>query len=197
MKYKNIVFDFGNVIGRFNGKYMLEQFFPEDADLDLIFSTVFRNWTGLDAGIVDYWEYAKETAALLPADLSGYVDAFFHGWPGHLTLLDDTLNFIDELKERQIPVYLLSNAPTYFADWVLEHHSFLNKFNGIVFSGPLKMAKPDPEIYRYLFESCHLNPNECFFIDDLEANINAGRALGMDGLVFTGDIEKVKDAIGF
>ena len=58
------------------------------------------------------------------------------------------------------------------------------------------MAKPDPAIYRYLFETFSLNPRECFFIDDLEENIEIGRSLGMDGLVFTGDIDKVKAAVG-
>lgn len=197
MKYKNIVFDFGNVIGKFDGRYMLRQYFPAEADYELIFSTVFRKWNELDAGTVDYWEYAKETASLLPGELAGSVDDFFRGWPEHVTLFEDTLNFIDELKECNIPVYLLSNASTYFADWVLERYAFLEKFSGIVFSAPLKMAKPDPCIYQYLFDTYRLDPKECFFLDDLEKNINAGRALGMDGLVFDGNIEKVKDAIGF
>lgn len=28
MKYKNIVFDFGNVIGKFNGRDLVKHFFP-------------------------------------------------------------------------------------------------------------------------------------------------------------------------
>ena len=36
-----------------------------------------------------------------------------------------------------------------------------------------------------------------FFIDDLEPNINAAKEAGMGGLVFTGDINEVKKAIGF
>ena len=36
-----------------------------------------------------------------------------------------------------------------------------------------------------------------FFIDDLEKNINAARSLGMDGIVFNGNIDDVKKAIGF
>lgn len=58
------------------------------------------------------------------------------------------------------------------------------------------MAKPDPAIYRYLFETYSLNPEESFFIDDLEANVEAGRALGMEGIIYTGDTSKVKAALG-
>lgn len=59
------------------------------------------------------------------------------------------------------------------------------------------MVKPDPGIYLYLFQTYGLKPEECFFIDDLEDNIEAGRKLGMDGIVFTGDTEKVKKFIQF
>lgn len=109
--------------------------------------------------------------------------------------LENTLSFIDELYENDVPMYLLSNAPTYFADQAV-HYDMLKKFRGIVFSAPIRMAKPDPAIYEYLFETFSLDPRECFFIDDLEQNIAAGEVLGMDGLVFTGDIDKVKAAVG-
>ena len=94
-----------------------------------------------------------------------------------------------------MPVYLLSNAPTYFAEWAVGFEP-LKKFSGTVFSAPLKMAKPDPEIYRYLFETFSLKPEETFFIDDLEENVEAGRSLGMDGIVFKGDTREVKTALG-
>lgn len=73
----------------------------------------------------------------------------------------------------------------------------LKKFSGVVFSAPLKTAKPDPAIYQYLFRTYSLKPEECFFIDDLEQNIEAGKSLGMDGIIFTGDIEEVKKAVEF
>ena len=59
------------------------------------------------------------------------------------------------------------------------------------------MAKPDPAIYQYLFHTFSLDPKECFFIDDLAPNIAAARSLGMDGMIFQGNIDDVKKAIGF
>lgn len=107
-----------------------------------------------------------------------------------------TLAFVRELKERGIPVYLLSNAPTYFADY-MKDHEILKPFDGILFSAPIHMAKPDQEIYEYFFRKFDLNPSECFFIDDLEKNIQGAKDAGMDGIIFTGDIQAVKDAIDF
>ena len=55
--------------------------------------------------------------------------------------------------------------------------------------------KPEPEIYRSLFERFSLKPEECFFIDDREDNIAAGEAFGMKGFLFEQDIDALKDAL--
>ena len=196
MKYKNMIFDFGNVIGKFNGMYILKQFCESEEDCQLLASVVYEKWNELDKGTIDYNEYIEQTIDKIPDRLEDTVRTFFRDWPHHLLPIEDTLRFIDELKSRNIPVYLLSNAPTHFADWAASYEP-LRKFDGIVFSAPLKMAKPDPEIYEYLFETYKLKPEECFFIDDLSANIETAKKLVMDGIVFTGNIDEVKAAVGF
>ena len=196
MKYRNIIFDFGNVIGKFDGRYIMKQFCESEEDCSLLCSVIYKKWAELDKGTIDYNEYAEECLAALPDRLAGQTRTFFRDWPQHVTPKADTLRFIDELVDRKVPVYLLSNAPTYFAEWA-DRYEVLKKFSGVVFSAPLKTSKPDPAIYNYLFRTYSLRPEECFFIDDLEKNIEAGKALGMDGIVFTGDIEEVKKALEF
>lgn len=196
MKYRNIIFDFGNVVGRFDGRYLLHQFCSSEADCELLGSVIFRNWKELDEGVIDYDTYAEETAALLPGRLAGTALKFFRTWPVFVEPLNETLDFINELTARDVPVYLLSNASVFFADYALEHYDILKKFSGVVFSAPLKTAKPAPEIYRYLFETYSLNPAECFFIDDLRENIEAGKAFGMNGIIFDGNLDAVKTAVG-
>lgn len=196
MKYRNIIFDFGNVIGKFDGEFIMKQFCSTDEDCRLLCSVIYEKWSELDSGSIDYSEYREECLRILPDRLAGRVRAFFQEWPQHIILREDTLDFINELVEKNVPVYLLSNAPTYFAEWA-ERYEILKKFSGVVFSAPLKTAKPDPSIYLHLFRTYSLRPEECFFIDDLERNIEAGKALGMDGIVFTGNIDKVKAAISF
>lgn len=196
MKYRNIIFDFGNVIGKFDGKYIMEQFCSSEEDCNLLCSVIYEKWNELDKGTLDYNEYAEECIRRLPARLSDQARAFFQDWPHHITPIEETMLFIDELVERNIPVYLLSNAPTYFAEWA-DRYEVLKKFSGVVFSAPLKTAKPDPAMYQYLFRTYSLKPEECFFVDDLKRNIDAGKSLGMDGIVFTGEIGPLKAAIGF
>ncbi len=195
MKYKNVVFDFGNVIGRFDGRYILEQFCTSEKDCNLLAPVIYGRWRELDKGTVGYDEYVENIVSSVPARLEDTVRSFFRGWPDCIIPIRETQELIEELHREGIPMYLLSNAPTYFAEWA-SGLELLKKFGGIVFSAPLKMAKPDPAIYRYLFETYSLKPEESFFIDDLEANVEAGRTLGMEGIIYTGDTGKVKAALG-
>ena len=181
MKYKNIVFDFGNVIGRFDGKAILSEFCPYEEELDHLSEIVYKRWAELDAGTLDYDSYINEVIDQVPEHLKDCIRRFAKEWPRCTTLLPDTITFIHELKERNIPIYLLSNAPTYFAEYY-EGSELLSQFDGILFSGPIRLAKPS---------TLPLHPV------NLEPNINAAKEAGMGGLVFTGDINEVKKAIGF
>lgn len=195
MKYKNVVFDYGNVIGKFDGRYMLGQFCESEKDCSLLAPIIYARWQELDKGTVGYDEYVENIVSSVPARLEDTVRRFFRGWPDCITPIRETQELIDELHAEGVPMYLLSNAPTYFAEWA-SGSEVLKKFRGVVFSAPLKMAKPDPEIYRYLFETYSLKPEESFFIDDIEANVEEGRSLGMEGIIYTGDTSKVKAALG-
>ena len=157
---------------------------------------IFSGWGELDKGTVDYNENIENVVRRVPARLEDTVRSFFRGWPEHIIPIRQTADFIRELKDRKVPIYLLSNAPTYFAEWA-QRIDTLRLFDGIVFSAPLKMAKPEPAIYQYLFQTYDLKPEECFFIDDLEKNIRAAKEAGMDGIIFTGSIDEVKEKIEF
>lgn len=67
----------------------------------------------------------------------------------------------------------------------LDFYDAVQGFDGIVISGEVQMAKPEPGIYTYLLTKYALRPEECFFIDDLEENIRAARQCGMEGYVLT------------
>lgn len=196
MKYQNIVFDFGNVIGSFDADYILGHYAHSKEDFSILADAIFQTWPALDAGTIDYDQTAAKTVAALPDYLKDTARDFYANWFQYVNPLSDTWDLVRKLKTAGYSIYLLSNASTRFAEVAQEYYPILKEFDGIVFSAPLKMAKPDPAIYQHLFDTFHLNPKECFFIDDLSANIAAGQALGMDGIVFTGDISTVKKAIG-
>jgi putative hydrolase of the HAD superfamily len=68
---------------------------------------------------------------------------------------------------------------------------WLSRFDVLVWSYQLHIAKPDPGIYRYVLNKLGTQPEETLFIDDRPDNIDAAIALGMKGVVFS-DVVKLR-----
>ncbi|MBV9444283.1 MAG: HAD family phosphatase [Streptosporangiaceae bacterium] len=58
-------------------------------------------------------------------------------------------------------------------------------FDTVVISGEVGMRKPEPEIFRHAAATLGLDPRECVFIDDVDANVAAAVACGMTGVHHT------------
>jgi epoxide hydrolase-like predicted phosphatase len=59
---------------------------------------------------------------------------------------------------------------------------FPELFDAWVISAEVGMRKPEERIFRHAAGLLELPPEQCVFIDDLEANIDAAAALGMTGV---------------
>lgn len=59
---------------------------------------------------------------------------------------------------------------------------FPELFDVVVISGEQGMRKPEERIFRRATQLLDLQPAECVFIDDIEANITAAQAIGMKGI---------------
>jgi putative hydrolase of the HAD superfamily len=62
---------------------------------------------------------------------------------------------------------------------------FAGLFDTVVISGEVGMRKPEAEIFQHAAAALGLDPRECVFIDDIEANVAAAVAIGMTGLHHT------------
>jgi epoxide hydrolase-like predicted phosphatase len=58
-------------------------------------------------------------------------------------------------------------------------------FDAIVISGEVGMRKPEPEIFAHVLELLGVEAGETAFVDDLDVNVEAARALGLVGVVHT------------
>lgn len=175
---KNIVFDFGDVIAKFCPEQIAGAFVGGE-DRKLVTDVVFREeWRELDEGTKDYGEYIAETKEMLPERLGETLDRLFRDWYRELPYVDGVCEMVQSLKGKGYRLYILSNASAYFAQ-KSSYFELTREFDGIVFSGVIKMAKPEDGIYRYLFETFGLKPEECLFIDDREDNIEAGKRNGI------------------
>lgn len=130
-------------------------------------------------------------------------DAAIRNGPG----LDERLNLLDArmwttentamldwqqaLKERGIKTAILSNMGDNVLASIERTFDWLSRFDVLVWSYRLGIAKPDPAIYRHTLRELGVDPVEALFIDDKPANVDAARALGMAGMVFT-DVDSLR-----
>lgn len=59
---------------------------------------------------------------------------------------------------------------------------FPELFDAWVISAEVGMRKPEERIFRHAAGLLGLSPEQCVFIDDIEANIDAATGLGMEGV---------------
>ena len=93
------------------------------------------------------------------------------------------VELLSGLRERRnsqggLKLYFLSNMPAPFARALEQRHDFLSWFDGGIFSGDVKLGKPDPAIFNLLASRYRLDSAETLFIDDSLANVQAADALG-------------------
>ena len=108
-------------------------------------------------------------------------------WHKLMKRIPGAVEYIKQLKSEGKKVYVLSNAPLRFAELEKLYPDIFSLFDGIVVSAREKTIKPEDRIYRILLERYNLKPEECYFYDDLQENIDAAKRNGIDGEVFTGD----------
>ena len=100
-------------------------------------------------------------------------------------------DLVAELKRKGYGIYLLSNAS-------VRQHDYWPRipasrfFDGKLISADVKVIKPQPEIYRLILDRFDLKAEECFFIDDVPANIEGAFYCGIPGAVFHDDVARLR-----
>ena len=71
--------------------------------------------------------------------------------------------------------------------------------SGGIFSGDVKLIKPDPAIFALMESRYSLVPQNTVFIDDLKANVAVARSRGWHGIHFESSAQMAADlkALGY
>ncbi|MFC5750319.1 HAD family hydrolase [Actinomadura rugatobispora] len=97
----------------------------------------------------------------------------------------DTVAVLTELAEEGARLALLSNAPVELARMV-DGLPLADLFRHRLFSADLRLAKPDPEVFRSLVARLGAEPGDLLFVDDRAENVRAAEVLGIRSVLFTG-----------
>ena len=128
----------------------------------------------------DSWSDAMADLVAQHPQWADILRAYDERWPETLRgSHEDTVAVLRELHERRVPLYALSNWSAAKFPHAEARYEWLDWFEGVVVSGRVKLAKPDPAIFRYLLDTYGLAARDILFVDDHEPNIVAARSLGM------------------
>lgn len=195
---KNYIFDFGNVIAEFIPQKLTAPYIKDQQLLKTVCDVVFdlKYWDKLDSNSITEFEVKNDFALRLPEDLCEIACRVFDGWIENLTPIKGMCELISDLKKQNKKLYLLSNISVRFAndyvntEWIKNVFSL---FDGLVFSATTEFVKPDKDMFEYVLNKFNLKPEECLFIDDASRNIAGAKKAGIEGYLFDGDSEKLRE----
>lgn len=196
---KNIVFDMGKVLVGYDTMRVCRQYMEDEEDRELVCTAVFVSpeWLLLDMGVISEEEALNRICKRLPVRLHEKARLCMEHWPDYcMWPIEGMEEIIKNLKGKGYGIYLCSNASMRLPKLYKKVIPGIEYFDGVIFSASVKCIKPQRQIYEILFSRFGLKPEECFFVDDMQLNIDGARECGMDGYCFEdGDIEKLKGVL--
>ena len=186
---RNLIFDFGNVLVRWEPERVYIPYFHGDEAQYWYFwrhvcSAELRN--RIDAG-EDQRRCIESQKRLFP-EYAEPLDMFVSHWeetlPGEMPGMAALL---DELKEDpRFSIFGLTNWSMETFPLARQKFAILQMVDRYVVSGAEGYVKPDPALFNIALTRFGIAPNDTTFIDDNPANVEAATRLGMEGMVFDG-----------
>ncbi len=182
-----VIFDFGKVLSAHPDADAHTSLVETSGVSDAVFEQHY--WAhrhDYDAGKLNgqtYWQTVAQGAGFeLTAER---LKALHH----HDSLMWANLNapmveWAHALHDAGIKTAILSNMGEVILAYMRENFAWLEIFDQLTWSCELLTAKPDPAIYRHTVEQLGVEPGQAIFIDDIPANIEAAREIGIHGILF-------------
>lgn len=177
MKYKNFLFDMGNVIMDFSPDYMLSQYTTDVKLINKLKYAIFFNpiWSKSDRGGVGEEGIYAEAVKELPSELHPMAQDIIYTWYKHKTKNKKMFDIMKHLKDGGYRLFLCSNAAESFHlyEGAIEAFSLLD---AKIVSSDIGMVKPNPDFFQYVLSTYALKAEECFFVDDMAENVRGAYA---------------------
>jgi putative hydrolase of the HAD superfamily len=139
---------------------------------------------------IEFWQKIDRDAGL---KLDANSIEALNVWDARMwtTKNDAMVAWQQRLRERGIKTAILSNMGDSVHENIALEFEWIKRFDVLVWSYQLKMAKPDPAIFRYVLEKLGTRPEETLFLDDKQVNVDAAKELGFRSLVFS-NVEQLR-----
>lgn len=182
---KLVVFDMGHVFINFSWDAVCDGFasragIPRD-QFDQVLKYVGS--LGYEKGKISTAAFLVQLNKLLKLELD--LSEFTQLWNATFEEDKDMRTLMDQLAQRW-PLYLLSNTNESHFSYLQQRFDVARNFREIILSYQVGYTKPEAEIYAEVYKRSGFAPPDCLLIDDLKANIEAAKHLGMKTILYTG-----------
>ena len=190
---KNVVLDMGGVCCRWDPDYLAGKL-TDDLDEQMIikkelFGSSF--WQDHDKGILSSNETLEKVLNNVDSKYHQILTYSMNHWYDYFYQFDDMYELVKELKEKDIPVYLLSNCSLQFDQYSKDRPIF-SLMDGLYVSARYQLLKPSKEIYQDFASRFNVSVDECLFVDDMLVNVEGAIKAGMQSYHYQGDINKFR-----
>ena len=133
---------------------------------------------------LEFWRKFLEEAAL---DLPTGATEELNVWDARMWTTQNPAMLAWQLKLKQqgLLTAILSNMGDNVLENMKREFDWLRRFDVLVWSFQLRMAKPDPAIYLHLLKELDTRPEETLFLDDRLVNVEAAQALNIVAIQFS------------
>lgn len=186
MSPRAVLWDFGNVIVRWNPATLYEKIIPDPVERHRFLTEICTlEWhTPTDCGVT-FVENCARLIAVHPQH-EAQILAWHARWPEMFSgPIPETEQAIEALNARGVPQYGLSNISHETLDATLAMSPAFARLAGVVASGREGLLKPDPAIFHLACARFGHAPDELLFVDDSARNIEAAADLGFATHHFT------------
>ncbi len=191
-----VVFDIGGVLIDWNPRHRFRKLFPHDeAGMEQFLANVCTpEWNAEQDRGRPFAEGIAQLKARHP-DRAPLIEAYRERWIEMLGgAIAGSVEILAELRERGVPLYVLSNGSAETYPEAKTRFDFLSWFRGVVISGEVGITKPDRAIFQLLCDRFDLAPETTLFVDDMAPNVDAARELGFSAAFFR-DAAGLRNAI--
>lgn len=183
----SVILDLGNVLAFHDNAHLFRAlaaaFALSDAEVHARLSGGL--WDRVNRGQLPGDALRREIAARLGGtDTTLTPDAWLALWNCHFTVNDAMVAHVARLVGR-VRLVLLSNTNDAHFAFLRPRLPVLERFDALVLSHALGLAKPDPAIYHRALAAAGVAPERAVFFDDIPAFVVAAEAAGLPARVFT------------
>lgn len=194
MSIRAVIFDFGSVLVQMGDEEPRQKLAAQlGVPLKELYRLVFDSESAVQAmvgglTIAQHWQAVGAALGVPPEEMPGVLAQFWS--------VDEVNHELVDLIPKLRPGYkigLLSNAWDDLRQVLNTRIPIGHLFDDLVISAEVGMGKPDLRIFRLSVDRLGVQPQEAVFIDDVMANVEAARTIGLNAIHYQNNPQLLAD----